>query len=110
VVEAEKLTDPVVRQFVEAVNAGDRDTFLALLTPNASMSDEGTERDLEEWVDREIFSSDGRMEVELQSDDGRSLIVNYTNSTWGAMRTAWKFYVKGDKVSRFETSQAPLAD
>ena len=46
-VEAEKLTDPVVRQFVGAVNAGDRDAFFALLTPNASMSDEGTERDLE---------------------------------------------------------------
>jgi hypothetical protein len=46
------------------------------------------------------------MEVESQSDDGRSLIVNYTNSTWGAMRTAWEFYVERDKVSRFETRQA----
>jgi hypothetical protein len=106
VVEAEKLADPVVRRFVEAVNAGDRDAFFALLTPNASMSDDGTERDLEEWVNREIFSSDARMEVESQSDDGRSLIVNYTNSTWEAMRTAWKFVVEGDRVSRFETGQA----
>jgi hypothetical protein len=70
------------------------------------MSDDGSERNLEEWVDREIFSSAGRMEVESQSDDGRSLIVNYTNSTWGAMRTAWKFEVKDDRVSRFETGQA----
>jgi hypothetical protein len=45
------------------------------------------------------------MEVESQSDDERSLIVNYTNSTWGAMRTAWKFVVEGDKMSRFETGQ-----
>jgi hypothetical protein len=110
VVEAEELADPVVRRFVEAVNAGDRDAFFALLTPNASMSDDGTERDLEEWVDREIFSSDGRMEVESQSDDGRSLIVNFTNSTWGAMRTAWEFYLEGDKVSRFETGQAQPTD
>jgi len=101
VVEAEKLADPVVRQFVEAVNAGDREAFFALLTPNASMSDDGSERDLDDWVDREIFFSDGRMEVESQSNDGRSLIVNYTNSTWGAMRTAWKFEVEGDRVSRF---------
>jgi hypothetical protein len=46
------------------------------------------------------------MEVESQSDDGRSLIVNYTNSTWGAMRTAWRFVVDGDRISRFETGQA----
>jgi hypothetical protein len=105
-VETKDLADAVVRRFVEAVNAGDRVAFFALLTENATMSDDGSERDLEEWVDREIFSSEGRMEVESQSDDGRSVIVNYTNSTWGSMRTAWKFIVEGDKVARFETGQA----
>ena len=95
-----------MRAFVEGVNAGDRDAFFALLTPDASMSDDGSERNLEEWVDREIFSSNGRMEVDTESDDGRSLEVTYTNSTWGAMRTKWHFVVEGDRVSRFETGQA----
>lgn len=95
-----------MRAFVEAVNVGDRDAFFALLTPDASMSDDGSERDLEEWVDREIFSSNGRMQVGTESDDGRSLEVTYTNSTWGAMRTKWHFVVEGDKVTRFETGQA----
>src|SRR5215218_4943609 len=105
-IDVEQLADPVVRAFVAAVNAGDRDAFFALLAPGATMSDDGSERNLEEWVDREIFSSQGRMEVESESDDGRSLVVNYTNSTWGTMRTAWKFVVDGEKVSRFETGQA----
>jgi hypothetical protein len=99
----------VVRKFVEAVNAGDRDAFFALLAPEATMSDDGSDRDLEEWVDREIFSADGRMEVESQSDDGRSMIVNYANSTYGTMRTVWKFTIEGDKVARFETGQAPAS-
>jgi hypothetical protein len=102
----EQLSDPVVRAFVTAVNAGDREAFFGTLTADATMSDDGTERDLEEWVDREIFSSNGRMEVESQSDDGRSLVVNYTNSTWGAMRTSWKFAIEGNRISRFETGQA----
>jgi hypothetical protein len=105
-VEPNQLADPVVRKFVEAVNARDRDAFFALLTEDAAMSDDGSERDLEEWVDREIFSSDGRMEVASQSDDGRSLAVDYTNSTYGTMRTDWKFTVEGDKIARFETGQA----
>ena len=105
-IEVEQLSDPVVRAFVAAVNAGDREALFALLTPTATMSDDDTERDLEDWVDREIFSSDGRMEVESESDDGRSLLVTYTNSTYGAMRTAWRFIVAGDKLSRFETGQA----
>jgi hypothetical protein len=100
------VNDPVVGAFVAAVNAGDRDAFHALLAPGATMSDDGSERDLEQWVEREIFSSDGRMEVESESADGRSLVVNYTNSTWGAMRTKWSFVIDGDKVSRFETGQA----
>jgi hypothetical protein len=105
-IDVDQLADPVVRAFVAAVNAGDRDAFFALLAPDATMSDDGSERDLEEWVDREIFSSDGRMEIESESDEGRSLVVTYTNSTWGAMRTTWKFVVEGEKVSRFETGQA----
>src|SRR6188472_2343053 len=102
-IRAEDLTDPVVRAFVAAVNAGDREAFFALLAPGATMSDDGSERDLSEWVDREIFSANGRMEVESQSDDGRSLIVSYTNSTWGTMRTAWTFSIEGEVVRRFET-------
>ncbi len=108
-VEPRELADPVVRKLVEAVNAADRDAFFGLLTEDATMSDDGSERDLEEWVDREIFSSDGRMEVESQSDDGRSLIVSYTNSTYGSMRTHWSFVIEGDKVARFETGQAPTS-
>jgi hypothetical protein len=46
------------------------------------------------------------MEVESEADGGRSLIANYSNSTWGAMRTAWKFEVRSGKISRFETGQA----
>jgi hypothetical protein len=106
VVELSHLADPVVRRFIEAVNAGNRDAFFALLTEDATMSDDGSDRDLTEWVDRELFSAEGRMEVESQSDDGRSLIVNVTNSTYGTMRTHWEFTVEGDRVARFETGQA----
>jgi hypothetical protein len=101
-----ELTDPVVAAFVAAVNAGDNAAFFALLTDDATMSDDGTERNLRTWVDREIFTSAGRMDVESASDDGRSLIANYANATWGAMRTRWTFTVTGDRISRFETGQA----
>jgi hypothetical protein len=102
----DELADPVVRAFVEAVNAGDREAFFALLADGATMADDGSDRNLQEWVDREIFSSDGRMEVDSQSDDGRSLVVSYTNSTYGTMRTDWKFFVEGGRIGRFETGQA----
>ncbi|MDI3387288.1 nuclear transport factor 2 family protein [Streptomyces sp. B-S-A8] len=101
----ELLADPAVRAFVAAVNAQDRDAFQDALAPGAAMSDDGTERNLAEWTEREIFSSNGRMAVESQSDDGLTLLVRYSNDTWGEMRTRWQFTVEGGKVARFDTGQ-----
>ncbi|MDH6116585.1 nuclear transport factor 2 family protein [Kitasatospora sp. GAS204B] len=101
-----KLTDPTVRSLVTAINANDRVAFLALLTDDATMSDDGSDRDLHDWIDREIFATRGHMAVQSESDGGRALIADFRNETWGEMRTAWRFEVVGGKVSRFETGQA----
>ncbi|MGW0824700.1 nuclear transport factor 2 family protein [Streptomyces sp. NPDC002845] len=102
-----KLSDPAVRAFVSAVNAHDREAFRAVLTPDATMSDDGSERDLDDWTDREIFSSNGHMEVDNESDGGRALIAHYRNDAWGEMRTRWTFTVDDDgRISHFETGQA----
>lgn len=100
------VADPTVRAFINAINDGDRDAFFAILTPAATMSDDGTERNLTEWVDREIFNANGHMDVESVTDDGRSLIANYRNDTYGTMRTSWRFVVSEGRISRFETGQA----
>ncbi|MFJ8471708.1 nuclear transport factor 2 family protein [Kitasatospora sp. NPDC094011] len=101
-----KLSDPAVRAFVIAINAGDRDAFTAVLTPGATMSDDGSDRDLADWTEREIFSVNGRMAVQTESHDGHALVAEFTNDTWGAMRTAWRFTLAGGKISRFDTGQA----
>ncbi|MCO4699958.1 hypothetical protein LRR80_06061 [Streptomyces sp. RO-S4] len=106
-IQITRLSDPAVRAFVAAVNNHDREAFTALLAPGATMADDGTERDLAEWTDREIFSSHGHMEVDNESDGGRRLVARYSNDTWGEMRTSWSFTVDDDgRISRFETGQA----
>jgi hypothetical protein len=76
-IQVDELSDPVVRAFVGAINAGDREAFFGTLTADATMSDVGS-----------------------------SLVANYTNATYASMRTKWRFEVEGDKVSRFKTGQA----
>ncbi|MBJ6630692.1 nuclear transport factor 2 family protein [Streptomyces sp. I5] len=88
-IQITRLSDPAVRAFVTAVNNHDREGFMALLAPGATMADDGTERDLADWTDREI------------------LIARYSNDTYGEMRTTWSFTVDDDgRISRFETGQA----
>lgn len=103
----DRLREPAVRAFVAALNANDRAAFAAALAPGATMSDDGSERDLGEWTEREVFSSNGRMVVESEDEDGLALVATYSNDTWGAMRTVWRFTVVDGKVARFETGQAP---
>jgi hypothetical protein len=91
---------------ISAIHGGDRAAFFDALAPGATMSDDGTDRDLAAWADREIFSSRGHLEVVSATDGGRSLIADYHNDTWGDMRTCWAFTVAGGKISRFETGQA----
>ncbi|MEV6548048.1 nuclear transport factor 2 family protein [Streptomyces sp. NPDC051597] len=105
-VPVDQLSDPAVRAFVTALNAGDRAAFQAVLAPGATMSDDGSDRDVADWTEREVFSSGGHMDVESESDGGRSLVATYRNDTWGEMRTAWRFDVQDGKVGRFETGQA----
>ncbi|GCD35629.1 hypothetical protein OEIGOIKO_03375 [Streptomyces chrestomyceticus JCM 4735] len=70
------------------------------------MSDDGSDRCLQQWADKEVFSSNGHMDIESETDDGLCLVADYRNNTWGTMRTRWQFMVDGDKVSHFETGQA----
>lgn len=98
--------DPMVQLLVDAINDGDRDAFLGLLAEDATLSDDGTERDLQGWVDREIFTSNGHLEVVSVSDGGTTLLADYRNDTYGTMRTRWSFQVTGDRISRIEAGQA----
>ena len=103
---SQEVTDPAVQALIGAINAGDRAAFFAALTPSATMSDDGTDREVASWADREIFTVHGHLEVLSASDGGRSLIAAYRNDTWGEMRTRWAFTITDGKISRFETGQA----
>jgi hypothetical protein len=99
-------SNPVVHRLVTAINDGDRDAFLAMLTADATLTDDGHPRPLHDWIDREIFSVHGHMSVEHEDQDGLHLLARYRNDTWGEMSTFWRFQVTGDKISRIETGQA----
>lgn len=106
-IQTTRLSDPAVRAFVTAVNHHDREAFMALLAPGATMADDGAECDLAEWTDREIFSTHGHLEVDNEAGGGRRILARHRNDTWGEMRTRWSFTVdEHGRISRFETGQA----
>jgi hypothetical protein len=103
---AAKVDNALVSALVAAINGHDRPGFLALLSMDAILTDDGTECDLHEWIDREIFASNGQMQVRSVSDGGLRLVARFRNDARGEMRTRWRFEIDDDKISRIETGQA----
>ena len=68
---SQDVTDPAVQALIAAINSGDRAAFSAALAPGATMSDDGTDRDLAGWADREIFTVHGHLDVVSAQDGGR---------------------------------------
>ena len=99
-------SNPAVHRLVAAINDGDRDAFLATLTPDATLTDDGNPRSLHDWIDREIFFTHGHISIEHEDEDGLHLLARYRNDTWEEMPTSWRFQITGDKISRTGTGQA----
>ena len=81
-----ELVDPAVRAFVDALNANDPAAVRAAMTENATMTDDGTARELSQWLEREAFDEHGRMDVTQQSPDGRDLLVDFAHPSPTAAR------------------------
>jgi hypothetical protein len=107
VLSSTELADPAVRAFIRALNSHDRTALRETMTSGATMTDDGEQRVLGQWLSREVFDSNGRMDVATQSDDGHDLVAYFTNDRWGTMRTRWHFETAEGKVSHFDTGQAP---
>jgi len=102
----EEPSNPAVRKLVAAINNGDRDAFLATLTPDATLTDDGNPRSLTDWIDSEIFSAHGHMTIEREEQHGLHLLARYRNDTRGEMSTYWHFQMTGNKISRIDTGHA----
>ena len=80
-------SNPVVGRLVTAINGGDRDAFMATLSPDATLTDDGNPTSLASWIDREIFSLHGHLSIEREEEQGLCLLARYGNDTRGEMST-----------------------
>ena len=99
-------SNPVVAALIDAVNAGDRTAFFDLLTGDATLTDDGAERDLSEWCESNLFEANARLSPKREAMDGSRLIIDVHDDKWGEMTTYWDFTVDGDKIGRIDTGQA----
>ena len=73
---ANDVTEPAVQALIAAINAGDRQGFFAALTPDATMSDDGTDRDLASWARSNDIADAVLAVVSCRYASGSTLIVD----------------------------------
>jgi hypothetical protein len=100
--------DPVVRDAIRAMNARDRESWLALFADNATMSDDGDEHDLIEWSVSELFGESRAYvkDVKRVEDNGRTIYADFHSDQWGDFETFMKFDIDdSNRITRLDLGQ-----
>jgi hypothetical protein len=101
-----KLTNPKVREAIEALQAGDRARWLALFTTDAKLTDDGSPRSFvtfsNDAVGHERFTS-----IDSVAHGGLEIYGHFHSDQWGNFKTYFKFHLgPGDKFSGLDIGQA----
>src|SRR5215468_6616324 len=98
------LHAPVVRRFIEALNDGRQEDFLALFTPNAVVVDSATYADaaaIRDWAERENFSVHMQMSVVRELDvSGHVLEISAASHGGYSGPGTLSVTLRGDRIER----------
>jgi hypothetical protein len=102
----EKLTNPVVKQAIDALQAGDKQAWFALFTNNAQLFDDGNKMNFKSFFEKalghERFTSIDKVE-----QNGLHIYGKFHSDQWGDFKTYFKFTVDANgKISKLEIGQA----
>lgn len=102
-----KLTNPLVKAAIEAMNGRDRDGWFKLFADDTKLTDDGNENDFAAWSDSEFF---GDTKAYLKSVDrveanGLTIYGKFHSDRWGEFDTFMTFQVQGDKITRLDVGQ-----
>jgi len=104
----DQIANTTVRAALEAMDAGQRDAWLALFAPNATLTDDGNAANFVTWSDSEIFGrGHGRLTtIDKVEENGTAVYGRFHSAQWGTFKTFFKFHVDSNKITRLDVGQA----
>lgn len=99
------LKHPVVKQAIDALQAGDLKAWNALFSKNASLWDDGRKIDLghfsQEALGHERFTA-----IDKVAREGLDIYGRFHSDRWGDFKTYFKFYIDdAGKIEKLEIGQ-----
>ena len=102
----EKITNPIVKQAVEALQKGDKTAWFTLFSENAELYDDGRKMDFRSFFEKalghEHFTS-----IDIVENDGKDIFGQFHTEQWGDFKTYFKFQLNTDReINRLDIGQA----
>ncbi|UOE48945.1 hypothetical protein MTO98_31575 [Mucilaginibacter sp. SMC90] len=102
----EKLSNPIAKQAIDALQNGDKQAWFALFTADAGLFDDGNKMNFKSFFEKalghERFTSIDKVE-----QNGLHVYGKFHSDQWGDFKTYFKFTVNADnKISKLEIGQA----
>jgi hypothetical protein len=104
--DTSKLSNPIVKFAIEALQTGDKTTWFNLFVGDASLYDDGNKQDFKSFFDKalghERFTS-----IDKVDNEGLDVYGHFHSDTWGDFKTFFKFHIGDDgKIKRLDIGQA----
>lgn len=102
----DKLTNPIVKKAITALQAANKDDWFSLFTDKAELFDDGNKTDLSVFFNKalghERFTSIDKVE-----NNGLDLLGKFHSDTWGDFKTYFRFHINAEgKIDRLDIGQA----
>ena len=102
----DKLTHPVVKAAIDALQRGDRSGWAALFEHDAQLYDDGSQRSLEKF-NQEALGHERFTSIDRVEKDGLDLVGQFHSDRWGDFRTYFRFQLSpAGKIRRLDIGQA----
>ena len=101
-----KVTNPVVRAAIEALENGDRAAWYALFEPHAELFDDGSPWNLEEFTNHAV-SHERLLSIAQVKDEGLDLVGEIYSELWGSFRSYFRFRISpAGRIARLDVGRA----
>jgi hypothetical protein len=106
VMNTDKLTNPIVKKAIEALQTGDKKNWFALFTDAAELFDDGNKMNFKSFFEKalghERFTSIDKVE-----NNSLDIYGKFHSDQWGNFKTYFKFRINAEgKISRLDIGQA----
>ncbi len=101
-----KITNPKVKNAIEALQANDKKAWFALFTDNATFTDDGRKMDFKSFFDNAFDKNEKFLSIDKVENDGKNIYGSFYAGQWGTFKVFFKFTDNGNgKFSNIDIGQ-----